>query len=133
LLPRSDRANQELVEALNKLGAHVTEVIAYRTIRPTEGEITKYASEIERGADAILFFSPSAVHHLQDILGAAKFVILSRTAAFTAIGPVTEKALGAVGVQRIISAKDTQVTAVIDSLVDFFSTSNQLQAGAKRG
>jgi uroporphyrinogen III methyltransferase/synthase len=133
LLPRSDRANQDLVELLNKLGAPVTEVIAYRTIRPAEDEIAKYASEIERGADAILFFSPSAVRHLQDIVGAAKFVILSRAAAFTAIGPVTEKALRAAGVQRIISAKDTQVMAVIDALIDFFSASNQLQAGAKRG
>jgi uroporphyrinogen III methyltransferase / synthase len=133
LLPRSDRANRDLVQVLNKLQAYVTEVIAYKTIRPAEGEIAKYASEIERGADAILFFSPSAVYHLQDILGAAKFVILSRDAAFTAIGPVTEKALQATGVQRIISAKHTHVTAVIDSLVEFFLSASQLQAGAKRG
>ena len=36
LLPRSDRANQDLVETLDHLGAEVTEVIAYKTIRPNE-------------------------------------------------------------------------------------------------
>jgi uroporphyrinogen-III synthase len=133
LLPRSDRANQDLVEVLNGIGAHVTEVVAYKTLRPAQEEIAKYISEIERGADAVLFFSPSAVHHLQEILGPVRFVILSRAATFTAIGPVTWKALRATGVERIISAKDTHVTAVIDSLVDFFSNTNQLQAGAKRG
>ncbi len=33
LLPRSDRANQDLPQALKRHGAQVTEVIAYRTLR----------------------------------------------------------------------------------------------------
>jgi uroporphyrinogen III methyltransferase/synthase len=133
LLPRSDRANQDLVEVLGKLNAQVTEVIAYRTLSPSDREIESYLAEINCGADVILFFSPSAVHHLQDMLGAAKFVILSRNAAFIAIGPVTEKALRATGVERVISAKDTHASAVVDSLIEFFSSGKQLQAGAKRG
>jgi uroporphyrinogen III methyltransferase / synthase len=133
LLPRSDRANQDLVAVLNGIGAHVTEVVAYKTICPANEAITRCISEIERGVDAVLFFSPSAVHHLQDILGAARFVILSRDAAFIAIGPVTERALKATGVERIMSARDTHSTAVIDSLFDFFLNANQLQPGAKRG
>ena len=133
LLPRSDRANQALVEVLGKLHAHVTELVAYKTLSPSEGEIQGYLEEIDRGSDAILFFSPSAVHHLQDILGAARFVILSRSAAYTAIGPVTEKAVRATGVQRIISAKDTHALAVVDALVEFFASSQELQGGAKRG
>ena len=134
LLPRSDRATHDLVEALVTRGARVTEVVCYKTLRPREGEIQGYRKEIDRGADAILFFSPSAVHHLQDILGAARFVILSRETAFGAIGPVTEKALRSTGVQRIISAKDTHALAVINSLVDFFASgTTQPQAGVKRG
>ncbi len=35
-LPRSDRANQGLPPALKRHGARVTEVIAYRTLRPTD-------------------------------------------------------------------------------------------------
>ena len=80
LLPRSDRANQDFVEAWIVWAREVTEVIAYKTVRPNEEETRHYAAELERGADAVLFFSPSAVHHLQDLLGAEKFVILSRSA-----------------------------------------------------
>ncbi len=134
LLPRSDRANQDLVEVLNHLGAQVTEVIAYKTIRPNEEETKKHLLEIEKGADAVLFFSPSSVHHLKDTLGAARFVILSRVSAFTAIGSVTERALRAAGVERVIASKDTHVSAVVDALTDFFSaTDPKISVGAKRG
>ncbi|MGB2628595.1 MAG: uroporphyrinogen-III synthase [Candidatus Acidiferrum sp.] len=133
LLPRSDRASQDLVDVLTGLEADVTEVVAYRTLSPNEAEIRSFVAEVDRGADAILFFSPSAVHHLRDILGAARFVILSRHAAFTAIGPVTEKAVRGTGVERVISAKDTHVAAVIGALIEFFSFEKALQAGAKRG
>ena len=41
LLPRSDRANHDLVETLQRLGAHVTEIVAYKTLRPASGD-TRY-------------------------------------------------------------------------------------------
>lgn len=132
-LPRSDRANQDLVDVLKQLDVQVTEVVAYRTLSPNDEEIASFVAEIDRGADAILFFSPSAVHHLRDILGGARFMILSRRTAFAAIGPVTEKAVRLAGVDRVILAKETQVGAVTDALIEFFSSSQPLQAGAKRG
>jgi uroporphyrinogen III methyltransferase/synthase len=132
LLPRSDRANPDLVQALERLGAVVTDLVAYKTVRPTEAENANYISEIERGANAILFFSPSAVHNLQDMLGAARFVVLSRTMAYSAIGPVTERALRETGVSRIVAAADTNVAAVLQALDDHFSTTPvELPAGAK--
>jgi uroporphyrinogen III methyltransferase/synthase len=132
LLPRSDRANRDLVQSLDRFGAHVTEVVAYKTIRTSEVETREFLSEIQQGADAILFFSPSAVHNLRDMMGSAKFVILSRAVAYTAIGPVTEKALRDAAVDRVISAADTNVDAVLLVLIDHFSGSLQsLPAGAK--
>lgn len=132
-LPRSDRANLDLVQALVQFGALVTEVVAYKTILPTESESRGYLQELELGADAVLFFSPSAVHNLQDMLKAARFVVLSRTSVFTAIGPITERALRAAGVGRILSAADTNVSAVLQVLDENFSKSVEtLPAGAKR-
>ncbi len=132
LLPRSDRANRDLVEALDKFGALVTEVVTYKTIRPTEQENKLHLAEIERGADAILFFSPSAVHHMQELLGGARFVILSNEITYTAIGPVTEKALRETGVQRISVSSDVQPSAVVKVLAGHFSeTRKGFPAGAK--
>ncbi len=134
LLPRSDRANQDLVEVLGKLGAQVTEVVAYKTIRPDDDETKKHLSVFENGADAVLFFSPSSVQHLRDALGPARFVILSREIAFTAIGSVTERALRAAGVERVIVARDTHVASIVDALNNLFSTIDQKSSvGAKRG
>jgi uroporphyrinogen III methyltransferase/synthase len=133
LLPRSDRANQDLVQVLNDLGALVTEVIAYKTLRAGEVQSSSVLDEIERGTHAILFFSPSAVHNLRDLLGPAKFVIVSRTIAFTAIGPITQRALRESGVEKILSAADTNMDALLLALSEYFaSQQNALPAGAKR-
>jgi uroporphyrinogen III methyltransferase/synthase len=131
LLPRSDRANPELVKTLRRLGAQVTEIIAYRTIRP-EGDLVATEKIVQEGADAVLFFSPSAVHHLQEMLGNEKFLEFSRSSLFTAIGPVTRAALRGASVERVVLANDTTVPAVLEALVDYFSRdTNGLATGVK--
>lgn len=134
LLPRSDRANPELVDVLNRIGAQVTEIVAYKTVRPTESDSAKYEPLLNEGVDAILFFSPSAVHHLQDMVGNEKFRELSHQAAFAAIGPVTGEALHKAQVSRVVMAQDTTVTGILDALTEFFSRPDTgLPAGVKRG
>lgn len=132
LLPRSDRANPELVLRLEMLGAGVKEIVAYKTVRPDEQVLRQAVEIVREGADAVLFFSPSAVHHLQDVLGSAKFLELSRRAIFAAIGPVTEQALRNAGVQRLVMARDTTVDAVLRALIQYFPASAaKLPVGAK--
>jgi uroporphyrinogen-III synthase len=115
LLPRSDRANPDLVLVLNDVGAQVTEVVAYKTVRPPQQNLQN-AGAIVDGAAAVLFFSPSAVHHLQDIVGSEKFRELSRRKVFAAIGPVTGEALRNAGVSQFVQAQDATVAAVLDAL-----------------
>jgi uroporphyrinogen-III synthase len=132
LLPRSDRANPELVHKLERLGARVNEIIAYRTVRPAEQALAEAGALLRDGAEAVLFFSPSAVHHLQEILGNEKFLALSRAALFTAIGPVTEEALRKAKVERVRTAEDATVGAVLEVLTDYFTASElKMPAGAK--
>ncbi|HTZ47420.1 MAG TPA: uroporphyrinogen-III synthase [Verrucomicrobiae bacterium] len=131
LLPRSDRANPELVEKLKELGANVKEVVAYKTVQPDD-EGTARARQMlnEDATDAVLFFSPSAVHHLQQIVGVDNFQKLAKHALFAAIGPVTEKALQQAKAERVAMARDTTVGAVIGILQDYFSANMKLPAGA---
>jgi uroporphyrinogen-III synthase len=121
-LPRSDRANPELVERLQHLGATVKEVVAYRTVSPDDAALAHVRTALQQGADAILFFSPSAVHHLQDLLGNEKVLELSRQAIFAAIGPVTDRALRAAHVERILLAEDTTSASIVNALAKYFST-----------
>jgi uroporphyrinogen-III synthase len=132
VLPRSDRANPELVSKLQEFGAQVREIIAYKTVKP-DGEGLAEAQKATRdGADAVLFFSPSAVGHFQDILGEEQFASFSRQAVFTAIGPVTEKALHKANAQRVLVAQDVTVEAVLSALAGYFAAQGRsLPAGAK--
>ena len=132
-LPRSDRANPELVEALNRHGAKVRAFVAYKTVPPDDDAQRVQQTLSHHGADGVLFFSPSAAHHLCEILGAERFRNLSRQSIFVAIGPITEKALRAEGVDRLLVASDTTVAATITVLTEFFTKTGQHQpAGAKQ-
>jgi uroporphyrinogen-III synthase len=131
-LPRSDRANPELIEVLNLHGWQVTPVVAYKTVSASS-DSAEALETFRGGADAFLFFSPSAVHHLRDLLGAQRFRDLSRQSIFVAIGPVSEGALKAEGVDRILLAADTTVAAAVATVADYFAKAGQQQpAGAKQ-
>lgn len=132
-LPRSDQANPALVKTLNALGAEVTEVCAYKTVKPGAAEVGNAAGPIEERAEAVLFFSPSAVHHFAESLGSARFLELSRRSVFAAIGPVTEEALRKAKVERVLLARDTSVSAILDALANYFAQPGTgVSAGVKR-
>jgi uroporphyrinogen-III synthase len=132
-LPRSDRANPDLVTALQRHGAIVKTVVAYKTVAPDVEAGTAEEILAKGGVDAVLFFSPSAVHHLREILGSERFRELSERAAFVAIGPVSEKALREERVDRILVAADTTVAATTSTLTEYFTKAGQAQpAGAKQ-
>jgi uroporphyrinogen III methyltransferase/synthase len=121
LLPRSDRANPDLPSALRKFGADVTEVVAYRTLRPSDADQEKLARVARGEADAILFFSPSAVHNFLELSGRKQLNILQDRIAMAAIGPVTAKALRDAGVRRIVLAAEASASAVLQALESRFA------------
>jgi uroporphyrinogen-III synthase len=121
LLPRSDRANPDLPTALRKSGAQVTEVIAYRTLRPSDADKERLASVARGEADAILFFSPSAVHSFLELSGRQQLKILQDRVAMIAIGPVTAGALREAGVHRIVLAGEASASAVLQALESRFA------------
>ena len=121
LLPRSDRANPDLPDALKKLGAEVTQVVAYRTLRPTDADKEKLAGVARGEADAILFFSPSAVHNFVELSGRKQLSTLQDRVAMAAIGPVTANALRELGVHRIVLAPEPSASAVVDALESRFA------------
>jgi uroporphyrinogen-III synthase len=138
-LPRSDRANPELPAALKKLGAILTEVVAYRTLPPGDVDRDRVTKTICAQADAVLFFSPSAVHNLAGLIGKEPFLDLQKEVAIAAVGPVTAAALRDYGMLRIVVAADTTAEAVVDALEAQFSraitnvAAPQSIAGVKHG
>jgi uroporphyrinogen-III synthase len=132
-LPRSDRANPDLPAALRRFGAVVVEAVAYRTLPAVATDQGRLA-EIARGeADAIVFFSPSAVHNFVDLAGPGALAGLQDKLVIFSVGPVTAAALQEAGVHRIVIAADTTAAAVIDALEGHFADMEKRSTpGAKR-
>ena len=116
LLPRSDRANEDMPAALRRCGAIVTEVVAYRNLPPSPGDRNKLNDSLTGGVDGILFYSPSAVQNFMELVGRERLATLQGRAVMVAIGPTTAHALSAAGIQRIARAADTTTKAIIEAL-----------------
>jgi uroporphyrinogen III methyltransferase / synthase len=133
LLPRSDRANPDLPPALKTHGAQVTEVVAYRTLQPGEVDRQKLGRISAGEADAILFFSPSAVQNFAELAGPEHFLGLQNCLAIVAVGPVTAEALRHLKMERIVVAADTTSASVVQALENHFAGAvKSYPAGAKR-
>jgi uroporphyrinogen III methyltransferase / synthase len=131
-LPRSDRANPDLPPALKRHGAQVTEVIAYRTLRPTAVDERNLRQIAEGAADVVLFFSPSALQHFTELFGGEQLRVLQDNLAIVAVGPVTANALREAGVRRVVLAGNTTAAAVVEALEEHFAgTVKPAQTGVK--
>jgi uroporphyrinogen-III synthase len=129
-LPRSDRANPDLPAALKKLGAHVTEVVAYHTLPPSNVDRDRVTEILDENSDAALFFSPSAVNNLADLIGRESLAQLQHKIAIAAVGPVTAAALRDHGVKNIVTAADATTDAILSALESHFAASASADAGA---
>lgn len=130
-LPRSALANPDLPGALRRYGARVTDVVAYRNLRPTPTGEGGFA-EIARGdVDAILLFSPSAVRHLAICIGADRLRELQQRVTCAAIGPVTAGALREAGIERIVISREPTVSGILEALVEHWTQG--AHTGVKQG
>ena len=136
LLPRSDHANPDLPTALKRHGAIVTEVIAYRTLRPAEVDRVRLQEAAKGATDAVLFFSPSAVQNSLTLFGIEGLRVPKDKIAFVAVGPVTAKALREAHFAqfvRIVLAAETTTASVIAALERYFAKEMKVtSAGAKQ-
>lgn len=132
LLPRSDRAGEELPSLLRGAGANVTDVVAYRTAGP-EAPDRSMIDKIRRGqADAITFFSPSAFREFQNLIGSDTLEKLQREVAFVAVGPVTAEAIRNAGLPVVIEAEQATASALVTALERHFSAPEMKLPRAQR-
>jgi len=103
LMLRADIGDPLVVPTLEGSGFRVTDLAVYRTSAGRGGEVT----EMElRGADAIVFASPSAVEAFMKRLDSATTAsVLTKRMLTFCIGPVTAAAARERGFERIITAK----------------------------
>jgi uroporphyrinogen-III synthase len=124
LLPRSDRADDRLPNALREAGAKVTEIVTYRTSAPVSLDPAILNSICDAEVDAIVFASPSAFRFLSECVGAAELAELSSRVQFAAIGPTTARALREDGARVDIEANESSAAGLADSIAKFYQRRN---------
>ncbi len=120
LLPRSDRAGAELPEALRRVGADVTEAVAYRTVR-ADFPGSRVVEDICAGkVDAITFASPSAFRSFSDAMCEKKMRELAGVVAIAAVGPVTAQAIREAGMPVHVEAEEFTAGGLARGIADYF-------------
>lgn len=103
--PASAIARDVVPDGLLRLGAEVTQVVAYRTVVPPL-DAAACRTELESGAVKIITFtSPSTVQNLRSELGPDVFGLAVRTARAVAIGPTTAEAVRSAGFEDVAVAE----------------------------
>jgi uroporphyrinogen III methyltransferase / synthase len=123
LLPRADIGREVVAEELRRQGAHVTDVIAYRTVTTDperDGGPDIYRMLLERRIDVVTFTSPSAVRTFVQLLGPEPAADLLRTTTVASIGPVTAEAAAQYGIRSAIVPSEFTVPALVDSIGSHF-------------
>ena len=120
LLPRSDRVDDRLPDALREAGAQVKEVVAYRTLRPASLDPDILSAVRKAEVAAIVFASPSAYHNLAAFVPAAELNALSERVQFAAIGSTTTRTLREAGARVAIEANDSSSAGLADAIAKYY-------------
>lgn len=124
LLPRADLARDVLPSQLERAGADVLDVVAYRTVetggdRDTGPDI--YKMLLEQEIDVVTFTSASTVRSFVKALGADPAADLLNTTVVAAIGPVTADAAARLNIQTTIMPATYTVPGLVDAIVAHYT------------
>jgi uroporphyrinogen III methyltransferase/synthase len=129
LVVRPDHLRSMVGEDLERRGAQVTDLIAYRTAPASPdapGAQDLYRRLLDGQIDAVTFTSPTALRRFAVLIGEEQAADLLNTVAVAAIGPVTAAAAAELGVRSPIVPEAFTVDGLVQALVRHFEDSGSL-------
>ena len=117
LLPRSDVAPRDLVQALADRGARPHEVTAYRTAPDGAGAEDLAALVDDGQIHWITFASSSTVRNFFHVIDPEK--IRAKAIRLASIGPVTSSTLAEAGFEPTVEAKSHTIDGLTDAILDY--------------
>jgi len=119
LIPRAKEAREILPVELQKMGADVNIVTAYKTEKPNPERVEEIKGMLRSGEiDVITFASSSTVRNFLSIFGKDKEPLLRSTIA--CIGPITAEPLREIGIEPQIIPKKYTIEGLVREIVDYF-------------
>lgn len=117
LIPRAKDARTVLIDELKRMGAEVTVVPVYKTMR---AEINQdMLSSIKDGVDIALFTSSSTVKNFFEMFGENAFKILEH-ADIGCIGPITAKTVHDMGLEVKIQPSSYTIESLVKEIALFY-------------
>ncbi len=122
LVPVSDIARTELTDGLTEQGAMVERIVVYKTCKTEPENLDQVKSMINKDSiDCFTFFSPSAFDNFSSLLGDEIMEGLKRKQPpMAVIGPTTANAVRSAGFFKIIQAKNSTSTDLINALLGYY-------------
>jgi uroporphyrinogen III methyltransferase/synthase len=123
LLPRADIGRDILAEQLREAGAHVDDVIAYRTmlaLPERQGDRDIYRMLLDGDIDAVTFTSASTVRNFAQLHGLEQAADLLASTVVACIGPVTAEAAQHLGIATTVMPQRYTIPDLVDALVAHF-------------
>lgn len=119
LIPRAKEAREILPVELQKMGADVNVVTAYKTQKPNLGKVEEVREMLIGGEiDVVTFASSSTVKNFLSIFGEDRELLLKSTIA--CIGPITAQPLREIGIEPRIIPKKYTIEELVREIVDYF-------------
>src|SRR5215470_8660501 len=120
LLPRAAETRDVLVRELAALGAHVTEVAAYRTRPATEETAGLREALASGGVDVVTFTSSSTVRSFCALFKPGELPRLLTGVTVACIGPITRATAEGRGLATDIVPEDYTIPALAQAIVTHF-------------
>jgi uroporphyrinogen III methyltransferase / synthase len=123
LIVRPDHLRDIVADDLNRRGAQVTDLVAYRTSPLSQDSPAVqdlYRMLLDGQVDAVTFTSPTAVRRFAQLIGEEQAADLLNTTVVAAIGPVTAAAATELGIKTTIMPDVYTVDGVVQALVEHF-------------
>lgn len=128
LIPRAKVGREILPETLRGGGAQVTVSPVYQNV-PPQGRKDELRAELESGeVDMVTFTSSSTVRNFLTMVDAGdqdELLKLMNGVKIAAIGPITAKTMTDSGLQVDIQPENYTITAMVDSIIDYFQPSEE--------
>lgn len=120
LIPRGDRAREELPRTLKEMGADVETVTVYSTVLPGGQGTEAVRQRILSGSiNVITFASPSAVTNFVQLFSPAELSGLRKRVAIAVIGPTTEQAVRQAGLDVAIVAEVSTGVGLVRAIDEY--------------
>ena len=118
MMPRADIARSYLPEELQKMGADVADIVAYKTVAATNGDNSVLDKLKDGTVDIVTFTSSSTVRNFAKIVGEDNLSAFKENVQFASIGPITTETAEEMDITISIKADEYTIPGLVQAIVD---------------